>query len=214
MEPRSKQWRRDVALILVGAVIAAFFITPAGAHVGTTVDHLWKKHIKPLAAKAFYTKKKANDRFLKKTAKAADSDKVDGVDGARLQQNCQDGALLASGYVNGDVVEGAFATTGLDNVYSCLGEVQIREDIAGIYSLKFAEATTGGIVPITWTPRMLVTANNNDDQVANYETYTEAGFVLVRVRLRDVSSGGAATGDFTFAATALDCGGVSCSLTL
>jgi hypothetical protein len=61
--------RRGVALVSLGLVLTAMVVTPAGAHVTTSVGHLWK-HMKPLAAKVFYTKKQSDARYYKK----ADSD--------------------------------------------------------------------------------------------------------------------------------------------
>jgi hypothetical protein len=48
--------RRAVALLLVGALIGTMLITPAGAHVGGTVSHLWTKHIRPKADARYYRK--------------------------------------------------------------------------------------------------------------------------------------------------------------
>jgi hypothetical protein len=43
------RWRA-VALLAIGALIGVVMVaTPAGAHVGGTVGHLWKDHIKPRA---------------------------------------------------------------------------------------------------------------------------------------------------------------------
>ena len=61
--------KRGIALILVGMVLGAALIAPAGAHIGS-VKHTWKKHFLPLAKKAFYTKKQtvttkqANQRYV------------------------------------------------------------------------------------------------------------------------------------------------------
>jgi hypothetical protein len=49
---------RIVALLLLGVLIGTLLITPAGAHVGDRVSHLWKKHIRPKADARYY--KKAN----------------------------------------------------------------------------------------------------------------------------------------------------------
>ena len=72
--------RRDVLLMVVGAMAAAVLITPAGAHVGGTVGHLWKQHLLPLAKKSFYTKSASDARYLGKNAKAADANQLDGKD--------------------------------------------------------------------------------------------------------------------------------------
>lgn len=47
---------RSVALVFVGIIIGAAFASPASAHVGGTVSHLWTEHIKPLTLQNFYTK--------------------------------------------------------------------------------------------------------------------------------------------------------------
>jgi hypothetical protein len=57
-----------ICVALVGAVlISAFAVTPAGAHVGGTVNHLWTKHIRPLAKQLFYSKSQSNDRYYTKS---------------------------------------------------------------------------------------------------------------------------------------------------
>jgi len=75
--------RKGVGLVIVGMVLGAALVTPAGAHIDS-IAHTWSKHFKPLAKKVFYTKKQSNGRFLKKTAKAANSEKVDGINSSDL----------------------------------------------------------------------------------------------------------------------------------
>jgi hypothetical protein len=53
------------AAVIAGVVVGALVVTPAGAHVGGTVGHLWTKHIRPLATDIFYTKTQSNTRFVK-----------------------------------------------------------------------------------------------------------------------------------------------------
>jgi hypothetical protein len=69
MEQGVSMKRRNIALLLVGLVLGAALITPAGAHVGGSVGHVWKKHMLPLAKKAFYTKTQSNARYMPKSAK-------------------------------------------------------------------------------------------------------------------------------------------------
>lgn len=63
--------KKGIALLIVGMVLGATLITPAGAHI-SSVSHTWKKHFLPLAKKVFYTKKQtfsktqANNRFLRR----------------------------------------------------------------------------------------------------------------------------------------------------
>ena len=118
--------RRDLVLLLVGGLLAAMLITPAGAHVGGTVGHLWKQHLLPLAKKSFYTKAQSDGRYLGKTAKAADADKLDGVDSTALASKAspitgvvqladdqvQSGGLQVGAFNNGSYRTGA--TQGLD----------------------------------------------------------------------------------------------------
>jgi hypothetical protein len=140
------------------------------------------------------------------------ADKIDGYDSAALQKTCTDGAFLASGYVEDSAVAATFGTGGLDNVYSCLGTVEIRRDSAGLYSLRFANATDGLFA--TFTPRAILTARSGDNNVANFFTYIESGYVLGQVATIDPSTGSYVDDDFAFVITDLDCSGIICSLVL
>ena len=60
---------RIVAAGLALAVIA-LAVTPAGAHIGTTVGHVWTKHLLPLAKKTFFTKAKSDKRYVRTTTTA------------------------------------------------------------------------------------------------------------------------------------------------
>ena len=60
MAPTNTRWRRDVLLLIVGALIATALISPVGAHVGGTVSHLWSKHIRPKADARYLKKNKAS----------------------------------------------------------------------------------------------------------------------------------------------------------
>lgn len=75
-DPRSLSRTRSMAMFLAGMVAAGIFITPAGAHVEDTVQHLINDHLKVF----FYTKKVANQRFISFAEKAVDSDNLDGRD--------------------------------------------------------------------------------------------------------------------------------------
>ena len=55
--------RRDLIFLVTGALVAAIFISPAGAHVGGTIAHLWAKHIKPKVTKLVYTEAESDARF-------------------------------------------------------------------------------------------------------------------------------------------------------
>ncbi|MGH3041708.1 MAG: hypothetical protein ACRDNG_08235 [Gaiellaceae bacterium] len=62
--------RRGVALLGLGLVLVAMVVTPAGAHVGS-MSHFWTKHMKPFAAKLFYTKKQSDARYHTKAGSDA-----------------------------------------------------------------------------------------------------------------------------------------------
>jgi hypothetical protein len=53
---------RSVTLLVAGMLAGTILVSPVGAHVTTSVKHLINKHLK----KVFYTKKKADDRYLAK----------------------------------------------------------------------------------------------------------------------------------------------------
>jgi len=59
--------RRGVALLVLGLVLGTMLVTPAGAHVSTSMTHLWSKHLRPLAVKVFYTKSQSDARYYKKS---------------------------------------------------------------------------------------------------------------------------------------------------
>jgi hypothetical protein len=63
---RLLSWR-VFAAILAGMLAGSIIMTPAGAHITTSVKHLINKHIK----KQFYTKKQSNARFVLKTDAAS-----------------------------------------------------------------------------------------------------------------------------------------------
>jgi hypothetical protein len=61
---RDRRWKL-VALLAAGIAIGVVMMgTPAGAHVGGSVSHLWNQHIKPKTDARYYTKSQANGRFL------------------------------------------------------------------------------------------------------------------------------------------------------
>lgn len=49
---------RTAALLITGLMMGSLFFTPAGAHVGNRVRHLWTQHIRP----------KADHRYVRRTA--------------------------------------------------------------------------------------------------------------------------------------------------
>jgi hypothetical protein len=60
---RGLLWWRVIAAVIAGMLAGSIIMTPAGAHITTSVKHLINKHIK----KQFYTKKQSNARFVLKT---------------------------------------------------------------------------------------------------------------------------------------------------
>ena len=59
MKVRRAVITRGIALALAGIVMGSLLLTPAGAHVGGTVGHLWN-HLRPKAKQIFYTKSQVN----------------------------------------------------------------------------------------------------------------------------------------------------------
>lgn len=57
--------RAKIALIAAGVVIGAIVISPAGAHISKSVDHLWNNHLKAKVAGLTYTKRAADNRFYR-----------------------------------------------------------------------------------------------------------------------------------------------------
>jgi hypothetical protein len=60
--------RMRIVVACVAAAVLVIAITPAGAHVGGTVGHLWNQHLLPLAKKTFYTKAQSNARYVRRTS--------------------------------------------------------------------------------------------------------------------------------------------------
>lgn len=91
--------KRSTALLMAaGILIGATMVAPAGAHVGGSVGHLWKKHIRPLADKRFFTKQQANNRFLSETITVVESSgsiPVDNFGFARA--DCPEGYKVVGG---------------------------------------------------------------------------------------------------------------------
>ena len=57
--------RGKIALIVAGVVIGAIVISPSGAHISNSVEHLWNKHLKGKVAGLTYTKRTANSLFYR-----------------------------------------------------------------------------------------------------------------------------------------------------
>ena len=104
--------KRDFIVLAAGAAIASLLISPAGAHVGGTIAHLWG-HLKPKVTALVYTKTQSDARYLGKTAKAADSDKLDGKDSSQFAGLAEDWHEVGAGgepAFNAGLLGGGFAT--------------------------------------------------------------------------------------------------------
>jgi hypothetical protein len=62
---RSTWMRGTLALAILSALTLSALMTPAVAHIGDTVDHLWNDHIKQLTDNRYFTKAEANIRFAR-----------------------------------------------------------------------------------------------------------------------------------------------------
>jgi hypothetical protein len=76
--------RRDLILLIAGAVIASILISPVGAHVTSSVSHLWSDHLESKVKGLTYTKVRSDSKFLGAGETAANADKLDGVDSTSL----------------------------------------------------------------------------------------------------------------------------------
>ena len=56
---------RSFTLFVAGVAVGAIMISPAGAHIGSAVEHLWGAHLKSRVTGLVYTKKQTNDRFFR-----------------------------------------------------------------------------------------------------------------------------------------------------
>lgn len=61
-------WKRDLAMLLAGALVAGLLIAPVGAHVGESISHLWNRHIKSRVTGLVFTKARSDLRYARKTA--------------------------------------------------------------------------------------------------------------------------------------------------
>jgi hypothetical protein len=72
-----------VALVLIGATL----VPPGTAHVSPSATHNWRRHYKPLAKKIFFTKTRANARFVNVGEQASDAALLDGMDSSRVRDD-------------------------------------------------------------------------------------------------------------------------------
>ena len=56
---------RSFTLFVAGVAVGAIMISPAGAHIGSAVEHLWGAHLKSRVTGLVYTKAQANNRFFR-----------------------------------------------------------------------------------------------------------------------------------------------------
>jgi hypothetical protein len=67
----SPRWRA-AAVLAIGLVLgSAITATPVSSHVGGTVTHLWRKHIRPLTDGRYFTKARSDARYYTKTTSDA-----------------------------------------------------------------------------------------------------------------------------------------------
>jgi hypothetical protein len=73
MKGTSRRQSRPLGLVLVGGALAGLIISPVGAHVGDTIDHIWNGpgHIKEKAKDLFFTKDQSNSSFQSQWAQVA-----------------------------------------------------------------------------------------------------------------------------------------------
>jgi hypothetical protein len=76
--------RRDIIMILAGAIAALALISPVGADVTNSVTHLWSDHIKAKVKALAYTRAQSDATLLDGTEVAVDSEELDGKDSTEL----------------------------------------------------------------------------------------------------------------------------------
>jgi hypothetical protein len=127
-----RRWRA-VALLAVGMTIGVVMVaTPAGAHVGGTVGHLWNDHIKP----------KADARYanaVSGTDKAKNADKLDNVDSSGFQSRCNSGATTAYALIDAsDYPADSVYRNAADTNFTCSGQtVRVKHTGAGAFTVDF-----------------------------------------------------------------------------
>jgi hypothetical protein len=159
---------RTVSLLVVGILLGSLLATPAGAHVGGTVAHLWTKHIRPLSKQIFYTKAQANKRFQKK---------------------CKPGSVLAFAYVRGTALSPSdFTTTGVTRQFNCAGgSIKGQAFDAGNYVLKIpgikaaAGGTSDGLVAT-------LTAADHDWRVMSYDVHAVHDYIEINAARPDTAA--------------------------
>jgi hypothetical protein len=124
MKIRNRRYRVIGVLAIGVAIAAAMTATPAAAHVGGTVAHLWN-HLKPLA----------DARYVNVGEKASDSDKLDGLDSSDF---------APAGAESWNEVT-SFAFSRWENVGGSWASVGFYKDPYGVVHLK---GTAKAIVPI------------------------------------------------------------------
>jgi hypothetical protein len=64
----SKLARSIAICLLAGAALIGTYLSPAGAHVGTTPAHLYDEHLFQMIKEDFFTRTAANNRFARATS--------------------------------------------------------------------------------------------------------------------------------------------------
>ena len=122
--------RRTIAVLAVGIAIGTTMAaSPAGAHVGGTVSHLWN-HLKPLADARY-----AN--AVSGTDKAKDADKLDGLDSAAFVKGA--GNVVGDSVVL-DMTSGVYEGSLLS--IPGVGDVRYRCEFAANLQFSFKNEST------------------------------------------------------------------------
>jgi hypothetical protein len=67
--------KRSIVWFVSGLLVGLLLVSPASAHVGTSITHLWNLHLRPLA----------DARYVNLGEKATNADKLDGKDSTAFQ---------------------------------------------------------------------------------------------------------------------------------
>ena len=75
---RPTKTRRDLGLLVAGAIVASLLVSPVGAHVTDSISHVWTGHIKAKVQKLAFTKAQSDSNFVGTGEMASDADELDG----------------------------------------------------------------------------------------------------------------------------------------
>jgi hypothetical protein len=162
-------------LIVIALVMGANLISPAVAHVTRRLGHLYR-HLDP--------------RYVnvgEAATSAANADKLDNIDSAAFQQKCQDGAVLAYAFINGNGGDGGtggtpsttgFSTSGVGPSFNCKGgAIEVQHFPAGFYTVRIPGITnapnaTQGIF-------IFQSADDHNDGSVTIDTHSSDDYIEV-----------------------------------